>query len=125
MSGATFEQVNSASFSKALQSAVSIHLRGPATVAVSSATGGMHRLILTDVTIHYTVSIVSGMDALTLVTKFNDAVSTGVFLTSFNQLSGLRLTHITNTVVFDATPTGSPTSSPHLKGTFTPSPYYL
>ena len=94
-------------------------------MAVSSATGGMHRLILTDVTLHYKVSIVSGMDALTLVTKFNDAVSTGVFLTSFNQLSGLRLTHITNTAVFDATPTGSPTSSPLLKGTFTPSPYYL
>jgi hypothetical protein len=89
-------------------------------VALSSTTGG-RRLLLTDVTIIYSISIVSGMDASTLVAKFNDAVSTGVFLTSLNQRSGLKLSLITNTVVFDATPTTSPTSAPQ-KGISTPLP---
>jgi hypothetical protein len=87
-------------------------------VALSSTTAG-RRLLLTDVTIMYSISIVSGMDASTLVTKFNEAVSTGVFLTSLNQLSGLKLSLIMNTVVFDATPTTSPTSAPQ-KGICTP-----
>ena len=120
MSGATSAQADSVLFLAALQSTVSIHLRGPVMVAMSSTTVDSRRVLLTDVTIRYSVSIVSGMDASTLVMRFNDAVSSGAFLSSLNQLSGFKLSLITNTVVFDATPTTSPTSAPKRQGTFTP-----
>ena len=111
----TFAQASSAPFSQAIIATVSEQLGVPASAVTGVSVVGRRRMLLSSVTIAYTVNVTSGVTPDALITMLQTSVSSGSFKQSLASTSGVAITSVSQATVTNLSPTSSPSSSPVAK----------
>ena len=101
----TFAQASSAPFLQAIVATVSEQLGVPASAVTGVSVVGRRRMLLSSVTIAYTVNVTSGVTPDALMTMLQTSVSSGSFLESLSINSGISIAGLSNLVLTNSSPT--------------------
>ena len=107
----TLAQASSPAFSLAIIGTVS-----SASGIYPEAVGGIllssiRRQLLTGVSMIYAINATTGMTTDTLVNRLQDSVTSGAFLDSMIEKSGLPITGVSGLILLNTSPTPSPTQA--------------
>ena len=111
LSGVTQPEASTASFSTAVIESVSEVLGLPPGNVTGDVVIGNRRSLLATVSMLYTVRIVSDMSSSSIISKLQQAMSSGAFVALLRKKSGLPIDSATSVSITDATPTSAPVSS--------------
>ena len=110
--GVSLSQVSNAQFTEAIVESVSETLKLPVEAVRGISVVENRRMMLSSVTVSYTLQIISGMTSDYFVNELQTSITNGKFLAILSTKSTIQISGVYDLRFMDYSPTANPTSSP-------------
>lgn len=110
--GVSLSQTSNAPFTEAIVESVSETLKVPREAVTGVSIIENRRMLLSSVTVSYTLHIISGMTSDYFVNEMEASIASGTFLSTITAKSAIQISSVYDLRFLDYSPTANPTNSP-------------